>query len=121
MASFLLQFMGLDALGVSVPGAGLFTAPVVAFQKDKDLDYKIRQYQTQILLDKGIHNTNVDEYKFIGLAHRKYRRIWLNIDDAIEMCDRKYRRYKIVCLKVDVEEAKTSEEQFLMHRSLHGE
>jgi len=38
MASFLLQFMGLDALGVSVPGAGLFTAPVVAFQKDKDLD-----------------------------------------------------------------------------------
>ena len=38
MASFLLQLMGLDALGVSVPGAGLFTAPVVAFQKDKDLD-----------------------------------------------------------------------------------
>ncbi len=36
--AFLLQFMGLDALGVSVPGAGLFTAPVVAFQKDKDLD-----------------------------------------------------------------------------------
>ena len=90
-------------------------------QKDKDLDYKIRQYQTQILVDKGIHDTNVDGYKFIGLAHRKYRRIWLNIDDAIEMCDKKYRRYKIICLKVDVEEAKTSEEQFLMHRSLHGE
>ena len=38
MASFLLQLTGLDALGVSVPGAGLFTAPIVAFQKDKDLD-----------------------------------------------------------------------------------
>lgn len=36
--AFLLPLLGLDALGVSVPGAGLFTAPVVAFQKDKDLD-----------------------------------------------------------------------------------
>src|SRR6056300_250379 len=36
--AFLLPLIGLDALGVSVPGAGLFTAPVVAFQKDKDLD-----------------------------------------------------------------------------------
>ncbi len=32
--AFLLPLLGLDAL----PGAGLFTAPVVAFQKDKDLD-----------------------------------------------------------------------------------
>ena len=36
--AFLLPLLGLNALGVSVPGAGLFTAPVVAFQKDKDLD-----------------------------------------------------------------------------------
>ena len=36
--AFLLPLLGLDALGVSVPGMGLFTAPVVAFQKDKDLD-----------------------------------------------------------------------------------
>jgi hypothetical protein len=34
----LLGALGLDALGVSVPGMGLVTAPVVAFQKDKDLD-----------------------------------------------------------------------------------
>ena len=32
--AFLLPLLGLDAL----PAAGLFTAPVVAFQKDKDLD-----------------------------------------------------------------------------------
>lgn len=32
--AFLLPLLGLNAL----PGAGLFTAPVVAFQKDKDLD-----------------------------------------------------------------------------------
>lgn len=36
--AFLLPLLGLNAVGVSVPGAGLFTAPVVAFQKDKDLD-----------------------------------------------------------------------------------
>ena len=34
----LLGALGLDTLGVSVPGMGLVTAPVVAFQKDKDLD-----------------------------------------------------------------------------------
>ena len=34
----ILGALGLDALGVSVPGMGLVTAPVVAFQKDKDLD-----------------------------------------------------------------------------------
>ena len=38
MATFLLGLFGLDALGVSIPGMGLLTAPVVAFQKDKDLD-----------------------------------------------------------------------------------
>ena len=34
----LLGALGLDALGVSVPGIGLIKSPVVAFQKDKDLD-----------------------------------------------------------------------------------
>jgi len=34
----ILGALGLDALGVSVPGIGLITSPVVAFQKDKDLD-----------------------------------------------------------------------------------
>ena len=34
----ILGALGLDALGVSVPGVGLIKAPVVAFQKDKDLD-----------------------------------------------------------------------------------
>ena len=34
----ILGALGLDALGVSIPGMGLVTAPVVAFQKDKDLD-----------------------------------------------------------------------------------
>ena len=34
MATFLLSALGFNIL----PGAGLFTAPVVAFQKDKDLD-----------------------------------------------------------------------------------
>ena len=34
----LLGALGLDALGVSIPGVGLLTSPAVAFDKDKDFD-----------------------------------------------------------------------------------
>ena len=34
----LLGALGLDALGVSVPGIGLIKSPAVAFDKNKDLD-----------------------------------------------------------------------------------
>jgi len=34
----LLGALGLDALGVSVPGIGLVKSPAVAFDKNKDLD-----------------------------------------------------------------------------------
>ena len=93
--------------------------------KDPDLDEKIREYQRQILAQKGIvghniTNSTVGGWKFIGLAHRKYRRIWLNIDDAMSMCDKHFRSHNIVCIKVDVEEAESPEQQFLMHRSLHA-
>jgi len=89
-------------------------------QKDKHLDEKIRQYQEQILIDKGIHTKSVDEWKIVGLAHRKYRRIWLNINEVISMCDTKFRDHKVVCITIDVEEATSPEHQFLMHRSLHA-
>eukprot|EP00578_Thalassiosira_sp_NH16_P007614 CAMPEP_0181114184 /NCGR_PEP_ID=MMETSP1071-20121207/20741_1 /TAXON_ID=35127 /ORGANISM="Thalassiosira sp., Strain NH16" /LENGTH=347 /DNA_ID=CAMNT_0023198263 /DNA_START=178 /DNA_END=1221 /DNA_ORIENTATION=+ len=92
-------------------------------EKDPDINQKIRQYQRRILIENGlIHNntSDVDEWRLVGLAHRTYRRIWLNIDDAIALCDRKFRRHKIVCITIDVEEATSPEEQLLMHRSLHA-
>lgn len=58
--------------------------------KDPDLNEKIIQYQIRMLIDKGIvvhNNTNISSidvvggWRFVGLTHRKYRRVWLNIDD----------------------------------------
>ena len=89
-----------------------------------DLDEKIVQYQKRMLIQKGIvlNNTvsDVIGWKFVGLTHRRSRRVWLNIDDAVSMCDTRFRRHKIVCIKVDVEAADSAEEQLLMHRSLHA-
>ena len=34
----LLGALGLDALGVSIPGIGLIKSPITAFDKNKDLD-----------------------------------------------------------------------------------
>ena len=80
------------------------------------------------MVQKGIISNNtsstdninvVDEWKFIGLAHRKYRRVWLNIDAILDMCDTNFQRNKVLCIKVDVEEI-YSEEQLLIHRSIHA-
>ncbi|KAL3769411.1 hypothetical protein ACHAWU_008820 [Discostella pseudostelligera] len=90
-----------------------------------DLDQKIRGYQRQVLFDQGllggdIENStrNVDEWKFVGLARRKYRRSWLNINDTLSMCNERFQQHHIVCLIVDVEDSESAEEQLIMHRSL---
>jgi hypothetical protein len=89
--------------------------------KEPDLDEKIAQYQKQILIQKGLElSNNASGWKIVGLTHRRYRRVWLNIDDVVSMCDEKFISYKIVCIKVDVEAADSVEEQLLMHRSLHA-
>lgn len=51
------------------------------------------------------------------MTDRKYRRIWLNIDDAIKTCE-EFLLHKVMCIKLNVEEAESSEEQLLMHASL---
>jgi len=92
-------------------------------EKDPMLVQKIHQYRRQILIQKGFisnNTSNLDKWKFVGLAHRKYRRKWLNIQEVTSMCDQKFERYKIVCITIDVEEADSPEEQLLMHRSLHA-
>ena len=91
--------------------------------KDPGMKEKIRQYKRKILMEKGLisqNSTGGDEWRLVGLAHRKYRRIWLNIDDALHLCNEKFLRYKIMCIPIDVEETNTPEEQLLMHGSLHA-
>eukprot|EP00804_Cyclotella_cryptica_P010708 CCRYP_005486-RB/>CCRYP_005486-RB protein AED:0.32 eAED:0.32 QI:194/1/1/1/1/0.66/3/1177/595 len=86
-------------------------------QKDVQLPTKILEYRKHILIKKGFitdHNVTaakVDEWTFIGFAMRKKRRVWLNIDESISLCDEKFRRKKVVCFTVDVEDAKSPEHQ----------
>jgi hypothetical protein len=103
------------------------------YRKDPYLNEKIVQYQMRILIDKGIivqHTNNtynisssidiVKEWKFVGLTHRKYRRVWLNINDILSICEEKFHIHKIICILIDVENANSAEEQLVMHRSLHA-
>jgi len=88
--------------------------------KDHMLDHKIHQHRREILLQKGVREEkigNVDEWKIIGLTDRKYRRIWLDLDDAMKTCE-EFLLHKVMCIKLNVEEAESFEEQLLMHASL---
>lgn len=94
-------------------------------KKDPNLGAKIFKHRRDILVQKrlvddDVSNEEVGNWKFVGLTERKYRRKWLNIDEAISFCDQNFIKQRIVCTKVDVEEATSPEEQLLLHRSLHG-
>ena len=93
--------------------------------KYQDLDEQIDQYRRNILINQGLlynnDTTPINDWKFVGLAHRKLRRKWLNIEDTISMCQRRFtKKHNVVCLTVNVEEATSPMEQLLMHRSLHA-
>jgi hypothetical protein len=110
-------------------------------QRFDNLDEKIRQYKMNVLNEMGFFGSNnrsssndnnhttiinnnattaIDNWKLIGFARRKSRRLWLNINDVMVMCNspRYQQQHHIACIIVDVEEATTPEEQLIMHRSL---
>jgi hypothetical protein len=90
----------------------------------RDLEEQIRRYRRNILVQMGLlGNSTIDaeeRWTFVGFSRRKARRLWLNIDDAISMCNEKFGRYRVACITVDVEEANDAKAQLLMHRSLHA-
>ena len=89
-------------------------------KKDPMLANKVRDYRQQTLLQNGFTSDdvgNVDDWKIVGLTDRKFRRVWLNIDDAVKSC-REFVPQKVLCTKVDVEAADSLETQLLMHMSL---
>ncbi|KAL3817224.1 hypothetical protein ACHAXA_009511 [Cyclostephanos tholiformis] len=93
-------------------------------RKWPDLNERIVQYQKRILIQRGIilndDPSDVIDWKIVGLTHRRARRVWLNIDDVVTTCNEKFRLHRIVCITINVEAAKSAEEQLLMHRSLHA-
>ncbi|KAL3811807.1 hypothetical protein ACHAXA_006787 [Cyclostephanos tholiformis] len=89
----------------------------------QNLDDKIRLHRRRILIELGLIGNDIidaDGWKLVGLARRKSRRLWLNIDDIMSMCKEYFGRHRVACILVDVEEAQSPEEQLIMHRSLHA-
>ena len=92
------------------------------YRKDQSIEQKVHE-RRRTIIQNGIGDRkmidDVDEWKIIGLMDRKYRRVWLNIDDAIETC-RKFFLHKVICIKLNVEDADSSEEQLIMHASVNS-
>jgi hypothetical protein len=100
----------------------------------RDLEEQVRWYRRHLLVQRGLIGGNGTRsvgtgpleddasagWTFVGLSRRKARRLWLNIEDAMSMCADKFRKYRVACVTVDVEEAADAKEQLLMHRSLHA-
>lgn len=89
-------------------------------KKDADLTRKIVEYRKQILLGKGAISANitakeVNEWKFVGLTKRKKRRVWLDMYKSLSLCDKKFRKDKVVCFPIDVEDADSPEKQVRLH------
>jgi len=92
-------------------------------RKDPLLHTKNREYRHQILLKNGVPSQDigsVDEWKIIGLADRKARRVWLNINKIVHACKDKFLSKKVICITVNVEETNSVEAQLLMHMSLNS-
>eukprot|EP00986_Skeletonema_menzelii_P012064 scaffold6449_cov148-Skeletonema_menzelii.AAC.4 len=90
-------------------------------RKDPLLHEKIRDYRHNMLLENGVAPQqigNVDDWKIVGLTDRKARRVWLNIDEVIQTCETNFLLKKVLCIKVNVEEANSTQAQLLMHMSL---
>jgi hypothetical protein len=85
-------------------------------QKDANLSHKIMEYRKNILVQKGLADNfitaaEVNKWKFVGLTMRKKRRVWLNIDESLSLCDEEFKKEKVVCFTVDVEDADSPEKQ----------
>jgi hypothetical protein len=85
-------------------------------KKDVQLSRKIFEHRKRILLNKGAITENatageVDGWKFVGLTKRKKRRVWLNMYESMTLCDNKFRKKKVVCFPINVEDADSPEQQ----------
>lgn len=92
-----------------------------------DIDETIADYRRQILRERDLisksYRGDTKEWVIVGLAQRSSRRVWLNLQDAIEECSINFigshtNLTKVVCIEVNVENTATPQEQFLLHRAL---
>ena len=91
-----------------------------------NLKREVAEYRRTLLNQYSVFDGD-DDWKLIGLTQRLKRRSWLNIDEIIGQCNRKYKSMKILCVEVNVEKLPSGSgdfdpiyEQVLLHQSLAG-
>jgi hypothetical protein len=87
-------------------------------ERNPVIQQEIKNYRLDLLQNMGIHD-RFEEYKIVGLMQRKLRRRWLNMDDVLSKCNDHFRRDKIVCVEINLEnEYSNPMTQVIMHAVL---
>jgi hypothetical protein len=76
----------------------------------------INHFRTTFLQMHGV-NHSLEEWKIVGLTQRSGRRRWLNIRDAMLMCNNHFKKHKVLCMQVNVEESSYTP---TVHIVVHG-
>ena len=79
---------------------------------------QITPYLPPSELEQEGAKSSSSEWKIVGLAQRTKRRRWLDVQDLQKMCNRRFRRQKIVCVIVNIEEEKWANP--IKHVVAHG-
>jgi len=101
----------------------------------------LQRYRRDVLLLRKMvdasYGGDTKEWTFVGLAQRTTRRSWINLGDVMNACDNAFpdnnnnnnnnntnetkdgeAPKKVICVEVNVENATSPEEQFMLHRTL---
>jgi hypothetical protein len=87
-------------------------------ERNPVIQQEVKNYRLDLLQKMNIHD-RFEDYKIVGLMQRKLRRKWLNMDHVINECNKRFRRDKIVCVEINLEnEYSNPMTQVLMHAVL---
>ena len=76
--------------------------------------------QQGLITDSSTYHGDTREFTVVGFTQRTYRRAWLNLPTILEACNtnNSFKRRKVICIEVNVENTSSPLEQLLLHRSL---
>lgn len=77
----------------------------------------IFEARREFLRLQGVKPDESAEWKIVGLAQRSGRRRWVNIADSVQMC-KGFRKEKIICVVVNVEDGYTPIDHVVVHGGL---
>lgn len=112
------------------------------YEKNPNLSQDIHAYRVHLIKRAASMNTNTDpdftahplkKWKIIGLSQRRGRRMWLNLNETLAHCNKRYFEKQLICVEVDVEDLPTNfvslgsnqpltamDEQLVLYQSING-